>query len=259
LKIWGVLYVIPASAGIRAARCSICWIPASAGMTDYIAIYSLTFQIFRSERPRAKAGNVMPLNKLEAAAAEFKKFCRNYFRNVMDITIRSILLLIGTAVLNLIVLYFYNILWHILRLTYSGNRFTANHPKFTQLVSDLLNNDMIEIAVETTFSAFTICIIVCAICQVLYITRYLFNPQNSIIKLLFWGLPLTSAVSMYINDIHQFEHWAYTFPITVVPTLCVFTYCFKFTEDLLPEIGSVFVKIFFYLKALWAIAPQRGR
>ena len=201
----------------------------------------------------------MQLDKLDAAVAGFKKFCRNYFRNVMEITIRAILLLIGTAVLNLIVLYFYNVLWHIYRMTYSGKRFIVNHPKFTQLVSDLLSNDIIEVAVETTFSAFTICILVCAICQVFHITRYLFNPQNSIIKLLFWGLPLTAAVSMYINDLHEFEHWAYTFPITIVPTLCVFTYCFEFTENLLPEIGSVLLKIFFYIKALFTIAPQRGR
>jgi cbb3-type cytochrome oxidase subunit 3 len=201
----------------------------------------------------------MQLDKLDAAVAEFKKFCRNYFRNVMEITIRAILLLIGTAVLNLIVLYFYNVLWHIYRMTYSGKRFIVNHPKFTQLATSLLSNDIIETAVETTFSAFTICILVCAICQVFHITRYLFNPQNSIIKLLFWGLPLTAAVSMYINDLHEFEHWAYTFPITIVPTLCVFTYCFEFTENLLPEIGSVLLKILFYIKALFTIAPQRGR
>ena len=201
----------------------------------------------------------MLLSKLDAAVAGFKKFCRGYFRNAMEITIRSILLLIGTAVLNLIVLYFYNILWHIYRMTYSGKKFILTHPKFTQLVSNLLNNDIIEIAIDTTFSAFTICFIICAICQVLHITRYLFNPQNSIIKLLFWGLPLTAAVSMYVNDIHEFEHWTYTFPITIVPTLCVFTYCFKFTEDLLPEIGDVLLKIFLGFKRIFFLDSHQVR
>ena len=125
----------------------------------------------------------MQLDKLNAAVAGFKKFCRLYFRNLMEIAVRSILLLIGTAVLNLIVLYFYNILWHIYRLTYSGKSFIVKHSRFTQLVSDLLSNDIIEIAVETTFSAFIICIIICAICQVFHITRYLFNSQNNVIKL----------------------------------------------------------------------------
>ncbi|MEJ2168593.1 MAG: hypothetical protein P8X90_24030 [Desulfobacterales bacterium] len=105
----------------------------------------------------------------------------------MEIVVRAILLLIGTAVLNLIVLYFYNVLWHIYRITYIGKKFVAKHPKFTQLVSNLLSKEIIEVAVETTFSAFAICIAIGAICQVFHITRYFFSSQNSFIKLLFWG------------------------------------------------------------------------
>jgi hypothetical protein len=132
----------------------------------------------------------MQLDKLEAALSGLKKYGRNYFRNVVEVMIRSILLLIGTVVLNLIVLYFYNILWHILRMTYSGQRYILRHPKFAQLVSDLLSNDITEIAIETTFSAFLICSIICAVCQVFHIARYLFNPQSSIVKLLGWGARL---------------------------------------------------------------------
>jgi len=201
----------------------------------------------------------MQFDKFDAAVAGVKKICRDYFRKVMEIAVRSILLLIGTAVLNLIVLHFYNILWHIYRLTHIGRKFIIDQPKLTQLITGIFNDNIIDIAVESTFSAFSICIIICAICQVFYITRYLFNPQNSITKLLLWGLPLTAVVSMYMNDILEFEHWSYTFPLTIVPTLCVFTYCFKFTEDLLPEIGDVFLKIFLSIKALFTIAPQRGR
>jgi len=156
-------------------------------------------------------------------------------------------------------MHFYNILWHIYRLTYLGRKFVVNQPKLTQMISTIFNNEIIDITVETTFSAFSICIIICAVCRVFHITRYLFNPHNSIIKLLFWGLPLTAVVSMYINDILEFEHWTYTVPLTLIPTLCVFTYCFKFTEDLLPEIGDVLLKIFLSIKALFTIAPQQHR
>jgi hypothetical protein len=201
----------------------------------------------------------MKLEKLDAAAAGLKKFCRRYFRNFMEIAVRAILLLIGTAVLNLIVLYFYNVLWHIYRITYIGKKFVVKHPKFTQLVSNLLSKEIIEVAVETTFSAFAICIAIGAICQVFHITRYFFSSQNSFIKLLFWGLPLTAAVSMYINDLHEFEHWSYTFPITIVPTLCVFTYCFKYTEELLPEIGNVLLRIFFGLKSIFSLNTHQIR
>ena len=199
----------------------------------------------------------MDYNKQSSTLIRLKKICHDYFRDVMEISIRAILLLISTTVLSLIVLYFYNILWHIFRLTYSGKKFIIIHPKATQTISNIMNNDLIEVSIHTTFSAFTICLIICAICQVSYITRYLYYPRNTITKLLFWGMPLAAVVSMYTNDHIQLAHWSYTMPLTIVPTLCVFTYCFKFTEELLPEFGDVIMKIFLCLKDFFSLTPHR--
>jgi hypothetical protein len=163
--------------------------------------------------------------------------------------------LISTAVLSLIVLYFYGILWHIFGLTHKGKKFIMLHPEATNRLSNIVNNDLIEIAIHTTFSAFTICLMICAICQVFYITRYFYYSQNTIAKILFWGLPLTTIVSMYINDQMQLSHWSCTMPLTIVPTLCVFTYCFEFSEALFPELGVVVVKIVHGLKKFFALRP----
>ena len=62
---------------------------------------------------------------------QLKKTCFKYGSTLVDITIRAVLLVAGTAVLNIIVLYFYNILWHIYRLTYIGKQFVILHPKQT--------------------------------------------------------------------------------------------------------------------------------
>ncbi len=173
----------------------------------------------------------------------------------METSIRAILLLISTTVLSLLVLYFYSIFWHIIRMTYSGKKFSMRHPKTTSVISNTVNNDLIELAIHTTFTAFAICLIISAICQVSYIARYLYNPRSIIAKLLFWGMPLTTVVSMYINDQLKFAHWLYTMPITIVPTLCVFTYCFKFTEELFPEFGAVIMKIIHGLKVFFLLHP----
>jgi hypothetical protein len=186
-----------------------------------------------------------------------KNFCRIYSREVIETSIRTILLLISTVVLSLVVLYFYSLLWHLFRMTYSGNRFIALHPEANNAISNIVNDDLIEMSIHTTFSAFTICMVICAICRLSYITRYLYDPRNTIAKLVFWGLPLTIVVSMYINDQFNFAHWAYTLPLTIVPTLCVFTYCFKFSETLLPEFGDVVLKIFQALKAFFSLQPHR--
>ena len=186
----------------------------------------------------------MDSNRQSTNLIELKNFCRIYSREVMETSVRAILLLIATAVLSLVVLYFYGLFWHLFHMTYSGKKFIMLHPEANSVISNIVNNDLIEMSIHTTFSAFTICIIICAICRIAYITRYLYYPQNIIAKLLFWGLPLTVVVSMYINDQINLEHWSYALPVTIVPTLCVFTYCFKFTETLLPEFGDVIVIIF---------------
>ena len=190
----------------------------------------------------------MVYKNLSATLIKLKNFCRGYFREVLEISIRSILLLISTAVLSLLASYFYSVLWHIFRMTYSGKKFIMLHPEATNVISIIVNNDIIEHSIRITLSAFTICLIIGAICQVTYITRYLYYPQSILVKLLFWGMPLTAVVSIYINHQTHLAHWSYTMPITIVPTLCVFTYCFKFTETLLPELGDVIVKIFQSLK-----------
>ena len=194
---------------------------------------------------------------MTTAIIRLKKICRNYFREVLEISIRAVLLLISTVVLSLIVLYFYNILWHIFGMTYSGKKFIMLHPVAMNMVSKIMSSDLFEVSIDTTFSSFTICLIISAICQVSHIARYLYLPQSIIVKILFWGMPLTAVVSMYINDQIKFAHWSYTIPLTIVPTLCVFTYCFSFSEALLPELGAVIVNIFHGLKDFFSLAPHR--
>jgi len=196
-------------------------------------------------------------NNQSPALIRLKNCCRIYSREVFETAIRTILLLISTVVLSLVVLYFYSLLWHLFRMTYSGQKFMMLHPEAIRVVSNIMDTDLIDMSIQTTFTAFTICIIICAICRLSYITRYLYDPSNAIAKLLFWGLPLTVVVSVYINDQLDFEHWSCTLPVTIVPTLCVFTYCFKFSQALLPEFGDVVVKIFQTLKDFFYLPPHR--
>ena len=186
-----------------------------------------------------------------------KKFCRLYSRDVVETSVRAVLLLISTAVLSLVVLYFYSILWHIFRMTYSGVKFIGRHPEANDLISNMVDSDLTEISIHTTFSAFTICMIISSICRLFYITRYFYYPHSIIAKLMFWGLPLSLVVSIYTNDHFQFDHWSYTLPATIVPTLCVFTYCSKFSDTLLPEFGDVMLNLIHGLKNLFSLQPRR--
>jgi len=188
-----------------------------------------------------------------------KKSSLIYGRNLVDIAARAILLVICTAVLNLLVLYFYNILWHIYRLTYIGRQFVVQQPKPTQMITAILSNDIISLSLNATLAAFVICMLISALCQVFYLSRFFYQSQGKFGKLVLWGLPLTAVVSIYTDNHHGFNSWTAIIPITIVPTLCIFTYCFKYSERLLPEIGDMLRAIYLCLKRIVAAAASQPR
>jgi len=186
-----------------------------------------------------------------------KKSCHSYARELMEISVRSILLLIFTAVLSAVVIFFYEVLWQIYQQTYNGQKFMMLYPEIHAYILNFLKKDLIEVAIQTTVAAFKISIVIAAVCQTAYISRYLFIPLGLFTRILFWGMPLTIIVSMHINDRFGFGHWSYSIPLAIVPTLCVFMNCFKFTKALLPEIGDVIVKTIQFLKEIMTLSPQQ--
>ena len=50
---------------------------------------------------------------------------------------------------------------------------------------------------------------------------------------------MTAVVAVYVQSIYEFDSWITAFAAAFVPTLSVFTGCFKFSNELLPEIGSM--------------------
>ena len=181
-----------------------------------------------------------------------KTACRDYGRALVDIITRSILLVAGVAVLNLVVLYFYNILWHIYQLTYIGRQFVVLHPETTRMISNILGTDTFDLSIHTTLAAFVICMAIGSLCQTFHIYRFFYQPQGFIRKFILWGLALTVVVSVYINGQHGFKSWTAVIPITIVPTLGVFTYCFDFSARIWPEIGEVLRTFFLFTK--WMIS-----
>ena len=96
---------------------------------------------------------------------------------------------------------------------------------------------------EVSIAAFTICMLISAICQLFYIARYLYLSRSFFGKIVIWGLPLAAAVATHIQPIYGFEEWRTAYAVAFLPTLCVFGGCFKFTRELLPEIGDLIRKV----------------
>ena len=159
------------------------------------------------------------------------------------IMIRALLLLFITASVSIGLLYFCKILWYTYISTPVGQQFVTMSARTSQGIFDILRIDFVSLSIKVTIAAFTICMLISAICQVLYIARYLYLPKSFFGKIAIWGLPLAAAVATCIQHIFGFEDWSTAYAVAFVPTLCVFAGCFKFTRELLPEIGDLIRKV----------------
>ena len=159
------------------------------------------------------------------------------------IMIRALLLLFITASVSIGLLYFCKIFWYTYISTPVGQQFVTMSARTSQVIFDILRIDFVSLSIKVTIAAFTICMLISAICQVLYIARYLYLPKSFFGKIAIWGLPLAAAVATCIQHIFGFEDWSTAYAVAFVPTLCVFAGCFKFTRELLPEIGDLIRKV----------------
>ena len=166
-----------------------------------------------------------------------------YMRKIWDIMIRAILLLLITAAVNMVLLYFFKMLWYTYVLTPVGQRFVTTSTETSQVILDILRIDFLSLSIKVTIAAFTICMLISTICQLFYIARYLYLSRSFFGKIVIWGLPLAAAVATHIQPIYGFEEWRTAYAVAFLPTLCVFGGCFKFTRELLPEIGDLIRKV----------------
>ncbi len=163
----------------------------------------------------------------------------NYLYKLLNAILTAILLLIITAIIYIVLLYLSKMLWGIYISTPMGKQFFFSSGETAQIIIDLLERDVVHFSVELTITAFIICLLISAIAQVFYVARFLYHSRDLFGKILFWGLPMTAVVAVYVQSIYEFDSWITAFAAAFVPTLSVFTGCFKFSNELLPEIGSM--------------------
>ena len=166
-----------------------------------------------------------------------------YRRKIRNLMIGTILLLITTVAVNIGLLYLLDMLWYIYTSTPAGQRFVTMSTETLQVILDILRFDSVSLSIDVTLAAFTICLLISAICQVFYIARFLYLPRNFFGKIAMWGLPLAAAVATRIQQIYEFEDWITAYIVALIPTLCVFGGCFRITGELLPELGDLVRKV----------------
>ena len=171
-----------------------------------------------------------------------KNFFYNYACRLLDIVGQALLLLIATVFLDIVLLYLCKILWRVYIITPVGSTYVEVFTEKAETISHILNKDFIGFSIEVTLFAFGVCMMISGLCRLFHIARYLYLPRGFFGKIGFWGLPLTVAVAEYIQPVYDIKELKIAYIVAFVPTLCIFTSCFRFTTIMLPEIGDIINK-----------------
>jgi len=165
-----------------------------------------------------------------------------YLANFLDVMIQAGLLVLATTIICIVFMYMCKMTWSVYIATAVGKKFLNMFPVKAQNIVDILSRELIFFAIQLTFKAFIICLVISALCQVFHIARYLYLPRGFVMKIILWGLPLTAIVAIHIQDAFGLQQPGLAYVVALVPTLCIFSGCFKFTYELLPEIGTLIAK-----------------
>ncbi len=150
------------------------------------------------------------------------------------------LLAITVALVYTMTIYYCKILWTVYISTPIGMQYAKSFHQRAGNISNLLNRDPLILSIRTTGLSLIVCFSIAIVCRFLHITRLLFFSRGLLGKIVFFGLTLTAVAATFAQMLFQITPWTYAYLATVLPTLLLFSGCFKYAYNIMPELGGLF-------------------
>lgn len=191
-----------------------------------------------------------------------RKFFNKYFHRLSGSFFEVLLLVCTTAILNFILLSTCEIMWAVYKHTFVGQNFIRLYPDHVRTLDALFSRNSLLFSINLIGTSFIVCITVGAVCQLLELQYHFYHSQGLSDKIFFWGLPLSYIAGGLFEpylDLGAVSVANMSVPIaaivSLVPTLCLFSGCFRFAANILPEIGTM-VSGFYFGERVWFIIKQ---
>lgn len=192
-----------------------------------------------------------PYSRVQSLADFFQLFRSRFFRylkTLQDVAQEALLLVIITFAITTVVFFLAKMMWQTYLLTYVGKQFASMNPEQVKTFSAMASLNTLEAAGMSTLVAFCTCFGISIVSQFLHIARRLYYSRGFFGKALLWGLPLSMVVAICMQAYFKTAQWQVSLFLSVLPTLCVFSYCFNFSQKLIPEFGTVLDTVFTVVK-----------
>ncbi len=182
-----------------------------------------------------------------------------YLLNGLDIIVQAVLLLLTTFCLCLFLLFMMKIAWKTFVYSPVGEKFLQLQIVSVESLTDVFSRSLPHFSLQVTLEAFTICLIAGAFCRITHVARYLYHPQGMFGRFVFLALPLSALAGVHFQRTFGFTEFGLSCLMALIPTVCLFSGCFKFAEELLPETGSVLHTVKEAIARRIATHPAIGR
>ncbi len=161
------------------------------------------------------------------------------------------ILLSITAILSMGLMYVINMFWELYAYTHMGQQFLDMYPGISLALSDLFDLDVVTFSMEITVSTFIFCLLISTVFQMLYVLRYLYLPRKMLGRCVLFGIPLASVLARYIQNSYGLDYWNIAFAVVLFPTLILFSGCFRFSHEHIPEIGDIITNVVDIVKKIF--------
>ena len=192
------------------------------------------FHIDPGSFARTRRAAFSPFTSFKAAAVV-------YLRSVLRTFLETIILLCVASAVVTVVFVLCKIAWYAYIASPVGRYYTIYFPERAKLMEMVLGRDLLTFPLMLTVIGFSAAMIVSALCRIFCITRYLYMSRGMVGKTLGFALPTNLLAAAAVRVLFPpIWHWAVAYMAVLLPTLLVFSYCFRFTMRLLPEIKGLF-------------------
>lgn len=170
-------------------------------------------------------------------AAFHSRFAR-YIRKLIGAATEAVFLVLVVYLLCTGLLYLSQMMWELYQQTPMGRKFVDTFDYRAHVMNTIADLYFPRFAWDVTLSSFLICIAAGAAAWFLHIGRLLYYPLGTAARFFYWGMPLSALVAAFHFGDMFFANPGPVFILAAVPTLCLFTTCFRYMDKLVPECGD---------------------
>lgn len=161
----------------------------------------------------------------------FNKWLRTFISCLEELLIVFVVTVAGYTFL----LYFLKMLWSVYCETQVGRTFTATNETVFNVINNIMHQNLLFFSFTISLTSITICLVCALASHLFFLKKYFYDSRGFIGRILFFGFPAAVITAFYIDNMYSSVYFAFC----LLPTLALFSYCFKFVSYVIPAIDEI--------------------